>query len=472
MRGGYAGEGSVRDVKAHTTSISMSSTSSNYAVIVAGEAVVDGFTVNGGSGCFRCESGSPVISNNVMWGGEHTSSCGVEVLDGSPLISGNLFMNTAPAVHVRDGAPVIQRNRIVNRGGMGVVCTDATAWIDRNAFYECNGAVWCEDSVDVRITNNKFVANRDVVGCIHSSAEIVNNTIAWNRGNGIYCFHASVVVANNIIAFNTGTGVFVDNFASALLVNNDVYGNNRNYRGTNPGPSDIQADPQFAGPEFGDVHIRPTSPCRDTGATDTAGIPDYDLEGRPRPYGPAPDIGAMEWSGEDYPDPYQPGVIYVDASAAPGGDGTTWETAYRSIQVAAEDVVWNCGAEIWVAQGEYPEFVTLARYTRLYGGFASGDAKEDRDPEAKVATINPPSGLAIWAGHRVVVDGLTVRASWSGIDCGGGSSTISNNVVIIDGHKIYTCYGIHSEGGSPIITRNLILGTPPYGPSTYLPKSA
>ena len=464
LRGGYAGEGSVRDIKAHTTDIRVSSTSSPAAVILAGEAVLDGFTIYGGSSCVRCESGSPVVSDNVMQGLQGVSCYGVEIEDGSPLISGNLFMVGLSAVQVRGGAPVIQRNRMVNRGGAGVYCTDATAWIDRNAFYECDPAVWCEDSVDVRITNNKFVANRDVVRCIHSSAEIVNNTIAWNKENGIYCFHASAVVANNIIAFNKGTGVYVDYFASALLVNNDVYGNWWNYIRTDPGPSDIQADPQFAGPEFGDIHLRPTSPCRDAGATDTASIPDYDLEGKPRPYGPAPDIGAMEWSGEDYPDPYQPRVIYVDASAAPGGDGTAWETAYRLIRLAAEDVMWDCGAEIWVAQGEYSEGITLPRHARLYGGFASGDAKEDRDPKAKVATINPASGLAIRARNEVVVDGLTIRAPGGGIRCALESATITNNVIIIDGRKGSTCYGIHSINSSSIITGNLIVGKSPYGP--------
>jgi len=45
------------------------------------------------------------------------------------------------------------------------------------------------------------------------------------------------------------------------------------------------------------------------------------------------------------------GVIYVDADASTGGDGTTWGTAYKYLQDALDDTVTN--DEVWVKEGTY-----------------------------------------------------------------------------------------------------------------------
>jgi len=80
-------------------------------------------------------------------------------------------------------------------------------------------------------------------------------------------------------------------------------------------------------------------------------------------------------------------VIYVDVDASPGGDGTTWGTAYKYLQDALADA--NVSSDdIWVAEGTYkPDEdeggnVTLNdRYATfqlingvaLYGGFAGNE---------------------------------------------------------------------------------------------------
>ena len=61
-------------------------------------------------------------------------------------------------------------------------------------------------------------------------------------------------------------------------------------------------------------------------------------------------------------------VVYVDASAAPAGDGTSWATAYQTISDGVANAYYP--ANVWVAQGTYAELVTGRQYVSMYGGFA------------------------------------------------------------------------------------------------------
>ena len=45
-------------------------------------------------------------------------------------------------------------------------------------------------------------------------------------------------------------------------------------------------------------------------------------------------------------------VIYVDADASSGGNGTSWGTAYKYLQDALADANVS-GNDIWVAEGTY-----------------------------------------------------------------------------------------------------------------------
>ncbi len=85
---------------------------------------------------------------------------------------------------------------------------------------------------------------------------------------------------------------------------------------------------------------------------------------------------------------------YVDASAAPGGDGTGWGTAYQDLRDGLDDAA----AEVWVAAGTYrPDRGTgdsnrgfqLVSGTAVYGGFAGGETELDqRDPETNVTVLS------------------------------------------------------------------------------------
>ena len=85
------------------------------------------------------------------------------------------------------------------------------------------------------------------------------------------------------------------------------------------------------------------------------------------------------------------GVIYVDDDASPGGNGTTWGTAYKYLQDALHEPP-SYGDEIWVAAGMYkPDqdeggnvttgdreaTFQVVNGVSLYGGFAGGESRKD-----------------------------------------------------------------------------------------------
>ncbi|GAG39239.1 unnamed protein product, partial [marine sediment metagenome] len=97
------------------------------------------------------------------------------------------------------------------------------------------------------------------------------------------------------------------------------------------------------------------------------------------------------------------GAIFVDANAAPGGDGLTWGTAYKYLQDAFYKPPTS-GDEIWVAEGTYKpdqdegSNVTAGdRYATFelkdgvsfYGGFPIGGGTwEERDPNQYETTLS------------------------------------------------------------------------------------
>ena len=70
---------------------------------------------------------------------------------------------------------------------------------------------------------------------------------------------------------------------------------------SDPGETNINANPLFVDPDNGDLHLRPDSPCIDAGTNGAPDLPDYDFEGHPRIMdgdgGPVVDMGVDEVFG-------------------------------------------------------------------------------------------------------------------------------------------------------------------------------
>ena len=184
-------------------------------------------------------------------------------------------------------------------------------------------------------------------------------------------------------------------------------------------------------------------------------------------------------------------VIYVDVDAKVVGDGTTWDSAFNSLQDALDNAV--AGDEMWVAVGTYKPSTEIggsgARYKSfqlkngitLYGGFAGNETgREQRDWQTNQTilsgdlngddvgfTNNGENSFHVLIGDKTdataILDGFTVTAGNANFDTwpddgGGGMSnyegsprikncTFKGNSAFADGG------GMRNWGNSnPVIT--------------------
>lgn len=134
-------------------------------------------------------------------------------------------------------------------------------------------------------------------------------------------------------------------------------------------------------------------------------------------------------------------IWYVDADAAPGGDGTDWSTAYADLQDAL--AVASFGDEIWVAEGTYhpdrgggdrDDSFSLQDGVGVYGGFAGSETERwERDWVGHVTILSGDIGLpdvstdnshhgvfANGSSSETVLDGFTITHGFSESQAGGG----------------------------------------------------
>lgn len=144
-------------------------------------------------------------------------------------------------------------------------------------------------------------------------------------------------------------------------------------------------------------------------------------------------------------------TLYVDASIAQGGNGTSWASAYRDLQAAI--AVATSDTDLWIADGTYvpttqagprtASFV-LPAGARMYGGFKGTETLlSQRDPVAyptvlsgEIGSVDDPNDncyhvLRLSAGTGCVVDSVIItRGSANGLltpdDSGGGAFTDGN----------------------------------------------
>jgi parallel beta-helix repeat protein len=198
-------------------------------------------------------------------------------------------------------------------------------------------------------------------------------------------------------------------------------------------------------------------------------------------------------------------VVYVDAFApGPGRDGKTWNTAMTTIGSGL--ALAQPGDTVAVAEGSYPEEISLKNGVWLRGGYAGAkDPLGAPDPRAHVAVISgrggpapvvlAPRGITSTAQldgfHIVPGDGTTygvvcaesspaivnnvIRDAGVAISCGAGSAPrIVGNILadsemgvscsasspMIAGNLVRNCaYGIHTgKNSSPAVTNNTVVG--------------
>ncbi|HLA64809.1 MAG TPA: hypothetical protein VK610_10310 [Rhodothermales bacterium] len=189
--------------------------------------------------------------------------------------------------------------------------------------------------------------------------------------------------------------------------------------------------------------------------------------------------------------------VYVDAAAAPGGDGTSWAHAYRSLGDALTALAAGTArVEVWVAGGTYtvPDAgregtFRLRPETPLYGGFrGTEDTRAARDPAAPPTVLSGDTGVPGDASDNayhvvtaapgaspdsaVVLDGVTVRDGRAtpglpphptGAASGGGIYAVNvplrlRHTRLEENHAATSGGGVYASGRPFTLDRVTIIG--------------
>ncbi len=169
-------------------------------------------------------------------------------------------------------------------------------------------------------------------------------------------------------------------------------------------------------------------------------------------------------------------VWHVSSSAAVGGDGTSWGSAFRDVQSGIDASI--AGDEVWVRQGMYQPSSTAAGSesagillrdgVAIYGGFdGSETVRGQRDSAAHVTTLSGASISVLHVieaqgvGQSTLVDGFTIRDGYGGDNgfaglggAGGGMYLLDSSPTVVDctirNNAARIGSGVYVEDGSPV----------------------
>lgn len=235
------------------------------------DAVLDGFTLTNGKGCYRlvsfdgagttstvdeaffgagifCRTASPTIINNTitqnhMCSNHHSFGAGIAAIEYSaPEIKNNVISSNSNLVYFP-----------TNGDGGGIYCNDySNPLIDGNTISDnlagsSGGALWCRKATDMEVMNNVFERNTALVGAggaIWSASiplKLKNNQIIDNQAGAyggaalISGYLGMVTIRNNTIgsnfAWNDGGGLYLSGNGNITVTGNTVFDNHTNING-------------------------------------------------------------------------------------------------------------------------------------------------------------------------------------------------------------------------------------------------
>jgi hypothetical protein len=306
----------------------------NHHVIIRGNTG----DLNGRWGILTGFSDDILIEHNVMSRSQAEHGIYVSNSGDRPVIRKNVvFGNRANGIHMNgdvsqggDGiisGALVEDNTIFDNGlggGSGINCDGVQSSVFRNNLLYNNHASGIslyqidagEPARDNQVLNNTIVMASDARWAINiqnaSTGNVLRNNILFNQQS----FRGSVAIsADSLPGFVSDTNVVMDRFS---IDGGDTRIGLTAWRAaTGQDQSSIIAVPTALFVDFAgnDYHLSATSPARDAGVT-LATVPD-DLEGAPRPQGPASDIGAYEF-------PVTAGPVQLTVTRA--GTGTVTST--------------------------------------------------------------------------------------------------------------------------------------------------
>ena len=432
--------------------------------------VLSGFTIRNGSGTTIPHRYPP----------PDTISVGGGIIGGDPwgeytraAILNNIIVDNSATGQCGIGGGIancdgfIANNIIARNTAVGSLATDSWGGglaycggsitnnlIRENHAYNGGGLLWCGGT----IRNNAIAGNsaaNDGGGLYACDGTIRNNTITGNAaGYGAGGFYkCSGTIRNCIVWANTAW--YTPQFSQEGST--PTHSCIQNWTGG--GTGNIALNPQFVdldGPdddhntwEDNNYCLLPDSPCIDAGLNEDWMWTAFDLEGNAR-------ITDGDYDGSDVVDmgAYEycmpvPENWYVDDSVSSSGDGTSWGTAFKTIQQGID--ASSDGDTVTVAQGTYVENIKFKGKKIV---LMSTDASDSGVVAKTIIDGNQAGSVVTFAGtenEMCILSGFTIRNG--GADNGGGvygsgtSATIQNN--IITGNSATGCGGgLHKCNGT------------------------
>ena len=227
--------------------------------------------------------------NHIHHAGYDTSAEGIQIRDTPPeqaayILDNHIHHVNDDCIDINDSSVIIERNHIHDCYDKGISLGTAhetpppeynpmVGRMVNNLVYASDIGIAVKDTATATLLHNTLVGNETGLALYE-----VPEHYDWGGGRA----HA----ANNIIWGNTEAAIEVDETthppSELTITHSDI-------EGDWPGEANVDVDPGFRG--AGDYRLGEDSPLIDIGVD--AGVM-QDLDGQPRPIGPAPDLGAYE----------------------------------------------------------------------------------------------------------------------------------------------------------------------------------
>ncbi len=310
-----------------------------YRVLTgANGARIDGVVVTAGDGSYggglHNESRDMIVANSIFVGNKADHAGGAIYNSTTLTILNTKFLeNESGKYYIYEGGGAIYnyyygqitiknsiftKNKTTEIAKGGAIDNAYYARLDiDNCKFEKNssyagGAICFYNSFSSNVRNSMFIENSATLGAgiyndsswpdISNSVFIKNMlTDSLGSGSAIYDYYSFPTIINcsfighsNSVLFDYGAGsevinsIFWDNI-NAIEIDYSVDDENdasqveySDIRNGFPGEGNIDEDPMFVDPENGDLHLKSTSPCIDSGNNDFVPQDDTDFEGEPR----------------------------------------------------------------------------------------------------------------------------------------------------------------------------------------------
>lgn len=250
-------------------------------------------------------------NTSALGGGLALTESGLTLTDSSFI--GNHATENGGGLGFIIGGARIERTRFLDNeaaasGGGVYVASDSHTSVESTVFRgnragADGGGMAARSVIDVSWENCAFSDNLAGtlggavnINVFHGVAAMVGSTLTRNaageHGGGIAVRDGDLMsILNTILWENRPDQLWFDESippTSTSVTYTDV-------QGGFPGEGNIDADPLFLDAARGDLRLRPGSPARDAGF-DNGELSPTDLAGNPRVHGPAPEMGAYEFS--------------------------------------------------------------------------------------------------------------------------------------------------------------------------------